>query len=114
MYGTLEIGGKTLELTANAATPFRVKQVFNIDIMKTFFDSQTDGGISASSVIPELTYIMNCQALKKDMSKLNMNTFYEWCEDFGPMEIIEKAEDILAIYLGNQQVTSKAKKNKEP
>lgn len=113
MYGTIEISGKTLELTANAATPFRVKQVFNIDVMKVFFESQSDNGLGASAILPELTYIMNCQALKKDMSKLNLNTFYEWCEDFGAMELIENAEKILSIYLGNQEVSSKAKKNKE-
>lgn len=113
MYNSIEIGGKTLELVANAATPYRVKQVFHIDVLKTLFASQDDNGLGASNIVPELTYIMNMQALKKDMSKLNLESFYAWCEDFGALELLNHAEEILSLYIDNLEVDSKAKKKKE-
>lgn len=111
MYGVVEVGGGSLELTANAATPYRVRQIFGIDILKTFMTAETDGGVETSGIIPQLAYVMNCQALKVDMSKLNMETFYEWCEDFGPTELLEKGNEILDIYVSNTRTSSKPKKN---
>lgn len=113
MYGKIDINGNEMELLANAATPYRVKQVFNIDIMKVFFDAQTDGGVGVSSILPQLCYVMNAQALKKDMSKLNMNSFLDWCEEFGAFDLVNRSEEIINIYLGNQTLTSTAKKNKD-
>lgn len=111
MYGIVNIGGRDIELTATASTPIRMKQIFNIDLMKIFANAEATNGEEISSVMSQLAYLMNCQALKMDMTKINENTFFEWCEDFGPMDILEKSEEILNIYLGNAFTTSKAKKN---
>lgn len=110
MYKVLNIKGKDVEFLANAATPYRVKQVFHVDIMKAFFNADKDGGIDTANIIPQLAYIMNMQAFKKDMSTLNEESFFEWCEQFGAFDLAECGEDIINIYLGNQTGESTSKK----
>lgn len=113
MYGTINLNGIDMELVANAATPYRMKQIFNIDIMKEFMNAEKDNYANVISALPQLVYIMNCQAVKADMNKLNQETFLTWCENLDAMAIESKSEEIIAIYLGNQNSTSRAKKNNE-
>lgn len=113
MYGTINLDENEMELVANAATPYRVKQIFNIDIMKEFMNAEQDGYATVVGILPQLTYVMNCQALKVDMNKINQETFLLWCENIEAMAILNHAEEIIAIYQGNQKTTSKPKKNNE-
>lgn len=111
MYGIIKLNDTDMEMVANAATPYRMRQIFNIDIMKEFMSAEKDNYATIVSILPQLAYVMNCQALKTDMSKCNQETFLEWCENIDAMAIENKAEDIISIYLGNQNTQSRAKKN---
>ena len=110
MYTVLKIGESDVELLANAATPYRVKQIFGLDIMRIFFNADKDGGIDTANLIPQLAYVMNAQALKQDMTKLNEDTFYVWCEQFSAFDLISNSDKIIDVYLGNQQSDSESKK----
>jgi len=110
MFGTIELNGRQVELSANAATAFRMKQIFDVDLMKVFMNVESDGGAETAAILPQLTYVMNCQAKKEDMNKLNFETFLLWCEDFDAFEITSKAQDIIDLYLGNMKTTSTSKK----
>lgn len=105
MYKKITVDGKELELAANAATPFRFRQVFQKDLLRIFGNEKTAEaeGIEAVS---ELAYIMNKQAEKTDMSKLNYEGFLTWLEGFSSMAFIEASEDILNVYIGSQNTTS--------
>lgn len=111
MYKVVNIGGKDVELAATASTAIRMKQVFGIDLISIFAHAEENGGAEISSVMSQLAYIMNCQALKKDMSKLNMDTFFEWCDEFGGADILMCADEIISVYMGNAETSSESKKN---
>ena len=100
MFTKLIIGEKKVELSANAATPFRFKQVFHKDIFSVFGNEQK-AEQEGFETIAELAYIMARQAEKADMSKLNEEDFIAWLEEFGPMDFANTAEEILNAYMGN-------------
>lgn len=105
MFKKINIDGREVELSANAATPFRFKQVFNKDLLAVFADeekAQKEG----LEVVSELAYIMSKQAEKADMTKLSFDDFLEWLEGFGPMAFVNSSEDIMSVYTDSTISTS--------
>ena len=105
MFKTLNIDGKEIEFAANAATPFRYRQVFHKDLLSILGNeekAQTEG----VEAVTELAYIMAKQAEKTDMTKLNENGFLEWLEGFGSMAFVNAAEDILSVYMESTETTA--------
>ena len=105
MFKTLNIDGKEIEFAANAATPFRYRQVFHKDLLSILGNeekAQTEG----VEAVTELAYIMAKQAEKTDMTKLNENGFLEWLEDFGSMAFVNAAEEILSVYMESTETTA--------
>ena len=98
MFKTLTIDGKAMEFAANAATPFRYKQVFKKDLFAILGneDKAQNEGVEA---VTELAFIMAKQAEKTDMNKLNYDEFMVWLEDFSGMAFVNVAEDILNVYM---------------
>lgn len=105
MFKTLTIEGREIGFTANAATPFRFKQVFKKDLFAVFTDAER-AEKEGFEAVAELAYIMARQAEKADMGKLNEEDFMSWLEDFGPMAFAEAAEDILNIYTDSAKSTA--------
>lgn len=105
MFKTMEIGGKELELVANAATPFRFKQVFHKDLFSVLGNEEraAEEGVET---ITQLAYIMTKQAEKADMNKLSEDGFIDWLEDFPPMAFVDSAEEILNAYMDQTQGTA--------
>lgn len=115
MQNTIKLdGGKEVRLAANAATPFRFKQLFQKDLLRIFNDSQKDDAemIGLADTVTELAFIMNSQAEGKDMKNLSLDEFYSWLEDYEPMDFIVKEQDIINVYLSSTQTTATPKKNK--
>ena len=105
MFKTLTIEGREIGFTANAATPFRFKQVFKKDLFAVFTDAER-AEKEGFEAVAELAYIMARQAEKADMGKLNEEDFMSWLEDFGPMAFAEAAEDVLNIYTDSAKSTA--------
>lgn len=105
MFKTLNIDGKEIEFSANAATPFRYRQVFHKDLLSILGNEEKaqNEGVEA---VTELAFIMAKQAEKADMGKLNEEVFFEWLEGFGSMAFVNNAEDILNIYTESTETTS--------
>lgn len=105
MFKTMEIGGKELELAANAATPFRFKQVFHKDLFSVLGNEEraAEEGVET---ITQLAYIMTKQAEKADMNKLSEDGFIQWLEDFPPMAFVDSAEEILNAYMDQTEGTA--------
>lgn len=99
MFGVVNIGGKDVEMLANAATPYRFNQVFKDD----FLQRATSGNEAAQvDLFIKVGFIMAKQAEKKtDISKLNVESFYKWLEDFEPTAMTEAVTEIANIYSGN-------------
>ena len=105
MFKKVEIDGTEMELAANAATPFRYKQIFKKDLFAILGDEKRamEEGIES---VAELAFVMAKQAEKTNMNKLSYEEFLNWLEGFGPMAFVNSAEDILAVYMDSLQGTS--------
>lgn len=105
MFKTLNIDGEDIEFSANAATPFRYRQIFHKDLLSILGNEEKaqNEGVEA---VTELAFIMAKQAEKADMGKLNEEMFFEWLEGFGSMAFVNNAEDILNIYMESTETTS--------
>lgn len=96
MYKKIEIDGKEMGFVANAATPFRYKQIFRKDLL-TILGNEKENGESIEAVM-ELAYVMAKQAEKTDMNKLNYDEFITWLEGFSPMAFIDNIEEVVSVY----------------
>ena len=105
MFKTLNIDGREVEFSANAATPCRYRQIFHKDLLSILGNEEKaqNEGVEA---VTELAFIMAKQAEKADMGKLNEEVFFEWLEGFGSMAFVNNAEDILNIYMESTETTS--------
>lgn len=98
MYKKVNIDGREVELSANAATPFRFRQVFKKDLF-SILGNETKAQEEGVEAVTQLAYIMAKQAEKADMTKLNEDDFIEWLEGFGPMAFVHAAETVLNVYM---------------
>lgn len=105
MVKTIKIDDKEIKLTANAATPFRFRQMFKKDLFQ-ILGNEEKAEAEGVETISELAFIMAKQAEGADMSKLAEDEFYTWLEGFGPMAFIENAEEILGIYTASEKTTT--------
>ena len=105
MYKKVNIDGKEVELVANAATPFRFRQVFKKDLF-SILGNETKAQTEGVEAVTQLAYIMSKQAEKADMDKLNEDEFINWLEGFGPMAFVHSAETILNVYMDSTDETS--------
>lgn len=105
MFKKVNVDGKDIELIANAATPFRFKQIFHRDLLQILGNEEKaeSEGVEA---VTELAFIMAKQAEGVDMNKLNEEEFINWLEDFSAMAFINSAEDILNVYMDSTLSTS--------
>ena len=105
MYKTIEIDGKELSVAANAATPFRYKQVFHQDLFAVLGNEKRAEEEGAEAVM-KLAYIMHNQAEKADMNKLNEEGFIDWLEEFSSMAFINAVDDIVNVYMDSAKGTA--------
>lgn len=105
MFKTLNIEGKEVDFAANAATPFRYRQIFHKDLLSILGNEEKaqNEGVEA---VTELAFVMAKQAEKCDMGKLNEEVFLEWLEDFGSMAFVNNAEEILNVYMESTESTA--------
>ena len=107
MRGTIDFGGKPVELVANGATPVLYKRVFRRDFLSSA--NKADD----MDVYVELAFIMAKQAekpLSELINGLKYEDYLEWVQDFEAMDIITKVTDIFSLYQGQAMQTSVSKK----
>ena len=109
MYKETKIGGQSVALLSNAATPIWYHQLFHKDVVKNLADAQNDTSI-AVNMAPEIAYIMMNQAAKTDMSTLNIEKYIAWLETFGAIDFVNATEEIWEAYYGTAQTSSSSKK----
>ena len=63
-------------------------------------------------VIERLAYIENCSAEGADMSALDDDGYFDWLDQFEPLEILNNANFFLDLYMASRKGRSKLKKNK--
>lgn len=113
MVKTIEIGGREIIFAANAATPYRYKQLFKEDLFVLFQSSSKkseDENMVLAEVVMKLAFIMAKQAEKADMNHLSEDDFVEWLEGFAPMDLVIVSEEILNFYMSTTNGTLVPKK----
>ena len=111
MTKDVKIGGKTINLTANGATPLFYKQFFHKDLLKEISTSD-DGLVLASDSVPELAFIMAKQSDKADMLHLTQDMYIEFLSLFDALELPLAGQEIFGVYVANSMPTEEAKKNR--
>lgn len=108
MYKTVMVDGNEMGLSANAATPFRYKQVFKSDLFSVFGNEKRaeEEGVE---VVTKLAYIMHNQADGADMNKLNEADFITWLEGFSAMAFVNASEEIINAYMDSTVGTATPK-----
>ncbi len=113
MFKELKIGDKTIPMLANGATPLRYKLVFKKDIISEFQLAENDYSKVTNSM-PELAFIMAKQAEacqgNADLNLLNFDMYMAWMEQFEPMDLVLASDEIVDLYMGNNQTSSEPKK----
>ena len=107
MRGTIDFGGKPVELVANGATPVLYKRVFRRDFLNSA--NKADD----MDIYVELAFVMAKQAekpLPELINSLKYEDYLKWVEGFGAMDVVEKVTDIFALYQGQAVQTSVSKK----
>lgn len=104
MQGTVKVGGIEVLFEANGATPVYYRHKFNRDLMVELSNLAKDNS-KQFEIMESLAYIMAKQA-----DATVSDNEIEWLSQFGPVDIFNAAPEIMAIYYGNTETTSEAKK----
>lgn len=110
MYGVIKIGGKNIPMKANAATPVRYRQVFGKNLLPYFMGKASDE--DAAEMVGELAYIMAQSAAGADMTKLSVDGYVEWLEEFDALDFVDgdTVAALIALYQGNETSLTELKK----
>lgn len=110
MRQTILIGAKNIDMVANAATPFRFRNVFKKDLLKIFSNTSEDNMSAQLEAGQMLAFIMAKQAEGVDMNKVTEEQFYTWLEDFSSTDMYDSLEDIVNLWQATESTASKPKK----
>lgn len=110
MRQNIFIGSKSVEMVANAATPFRFRNVFKKDLLKIFSNPSEDNVSAQLEAGQMLAYIMAKQAEGVDMNKLTEEQFYVWLEDFSSSDMYDSLEAIVNLWQATGETSSTPKK----
>lgn len=114
MFTEIKAGDKTLQLLSNAATPYRFKQVFGIDLIKIIIGAAKKpiDDAESSDLAVRLAFIMSKQAAGEELNKLNEEAFFTWLEGYDLVELhsLETVIKIWEAYTGQVNGDSKPKK----
>lgn len=107
MTGIVNIGGKDVGMTANAASPYFYKQIFHEDFFKETQKPEVD-----AEIFQKMGYVMAMQSsmTTPEILKLNIENYIDWISQFDPMDILDKVVDISNIYIEQKKTTVTPKK----
>ena len=118
MYGKVNFGNVEVEMKATMATNVLFRRIFHFDVLNTLakirnfkeFDEETqiEEGLNTRELISKLGFIMAMQAKNADYSKLSIEDYYKWLDEFDVCDL--PLEDIIFIYKKNEETTSDPKK----
>lgn len=107
MYREVKLGSHTVPMVANAATVIRYRQIFGRDLLLMFSKADTEMTFTG-----ELAFVMAKQAEKADMSRLNIESYIEWAEQFDALDLFahESSEAVVDLFSSQQKTLVKEKK----
>ena len=115
MYQEVKIGDKTVPMMAMASVDGFYEQIFHEDPIQLQASDNIDTG-KLIKLIQRMGFVMAKFAELKDrkeMRKLNEDSYFEWLDGFERSEYMEALPNIRAVYEGQSITHSEAKKNSD-
>lgn len=112
MTKDITIGDKTIKMKSTAALSYRYKSCFHKDVyteIKKVYDSDDPGKRLPMELIQELGYIM-ALAGENRSSEATEEGFFEWLDEFEPMDMMIASGDIANLYFHSRKSGSESKK----
>lgn len=82
----------------------------DVDQLKKMISLIDSGEMQAAY---QLAYIMNATAEGKNMRTLDDDSYFDWLEQFEPMELLMHSTDVIGLYLNNRATSSTPKKKED-
>ena len=101
---------KTFGFLATGATSMRYRMVFGEDMIIGLLNLMNGGTSADTTASDRLAFIMNAQAERKDMTKLSLESFIEWADQFDGGTLNDHMNDFVGMYFNQRKTTSTAKK----
>ena len=107
MIGIIKIGSEEVGMTANAASPFLYRNIFHEDFLRETQKKDFD-----PAIMVKMGFVMAMQNAKpmNEVSKLTESAFFEWLEQFEPLDAMMASGAISDLYMGQTVKTSSPKK----
>ena len=115
MFNIVKIGTSDVPMLSMASVDVYYRNIFHEDPIKIQTDDNADAG-TMINFIQRMGFVMAKFAELKDrkeMLKLNEDSFYDWMDTMERNDLIEALPDIQATYEGQSVPSSEAKKNNE-
>lgn len=112
MYNLIKIGDKDVPMLSMASVDIYYRNVFHKDAIKLQSDGLDEGDLI--NFVMEMGFIMAKFAELKDrkeMAKLNYDSFIEWMDGFDRSDYLNALVDIRLTYEGQSVTNADAKKN---
>lgn len=109
MYQIVKIGGRDVPMLAMASVDVYYKRIFNDDPIK----AQTKGDESTIEFALRMGFVMAKFAEtrdRKEMLKLNEDSFLDWLDGFYRADLMEALGDIIMVYENQKNTSSTEKK----
>lgn len=113
MYNIVKIGTSEVPMLSMASVDVYYRNIFHEDPLKIQTDDATDAGVMIG-FIQRMGFVMAKFAElknRKEMLKLNEESFYEWMDTMERNDLINALPDIQATYEGQSIASAEAKKN---
>ena len=114
MYNVVKIGEKAVPMLSMASVDIYYRNIFHEDAIKLQTEDDANAGDLINFVM-RMGFVMAKFAElrdRKEMNKLNEDSFAEWLDQFDRGEFFNALPDVRATYEG-QSVTSSESKKKE-
>lgn len=108
MHGTVQIGSEVVEMSANAASPYFYKRVFNEDFLMMAQRTETPDVY----IYVKMGFIMAMTASRKleDLCKLAEKDFLAWVSQFTTVDVMNALPEIVQLYTAQETGGSNPKK----
>lgn len=115
MYNEVKIGRINVPMLCMASSDVYYRNIFHEDPIKLQSEFGDDAGAMISFYSKMAFVLAKFAELKdrKEMLKLNEDSYAEWLDQFDHSEFMDALEYVMLTYNGQSITTSEAKKNNE-
>lgn len=105
MTKLITIGDAEVGMSATGSSPIRFRNIFGKDFLAETTKENPDPYLYV-----QMGFIMASAYEKRDMSSLTEEDFFEWADQFAPMDILNAVAEIGQLWSKSQKTTVTGKK----